>query len=46
MAGSPEESAVARAILAQGDHFSRPVPAADMARLTGQHPVASLPHPA
>jgi diguanylate cyclase len=32
--------------LAQGYHFSRPVPAADMARLTGQHPVISLPHPA
>jgi diguanylate cyclase (GGDEF)-like protein len=83
VAGGPEESAVARAIialaitlhldtvaegveqpeqaaalaalgchLAQGYHFSRPVPAADMARLagqradTGQRPVAGLRHPA
>jgi EAL domain-containing protein (putative c-di-GMP-specific phosphodiesterase class I) len=71
VAGGPEESAVARAIialagtlhldtvaegveqaeqaaalaelgchLALGYHFSRPVPAADMARLAGQQPVA------
>jgi diguanylate cyclase len=78
VAGGPEESAVARAIialattlhldtvaegvehpeqatalaelgchLAQGYHFSRPVPAADMARLAaGQQPVAGLLHPA
>ena len=77
VAGGPEESAVARAIialaatlhldtvaegveqaeqaaalaelgchLAQGYHFSRPVPAADMARLAGQRPVAGLRHPA
>ena len=77
VAGGPEESAVARAILAlaatlhldtvaegveqpeqavalaelgchlaQGYHFSRPVPAADMARLVGQRPVAGLRHPA
>jgi diguanylate cyclase (GGDEF)-like protein len=81
VAGGPEESAVARAIialagtlhldtvaegvehpeqatalaelgchLAQGYHFSRPVPAADMARLAGRpvakHPVAGLLHPA
>jgi EAL domain-containing protein (putative c-di-GMP-specific phosphodiesterase class I) len=33
--------------LAQGYHFSRPIPAADMAGLTGQHPVATtLSHPA
>ena len=33
--------------LAQGHHFSRPIPAADMARLIGQHPVATtLSHPA
>jgi diguanylate cyclase (GGDEF)-like protein len=83
--GGPEESAVARAILAlaatlrldtvaegveeagqarelaslgcrwaQGYHFSRPVAAADMARLAGrpasavpgEPPVAALPHPA
>jgi len=77
IAGGPEESAVARAILAlaatlhldtvaegverpeqaaalaelgchlaQGYHFSRPVPAADMARLIVQRPVAGLRHPA
>jgi diguanylate cyclase (GGDEF)-like protein len=82
VAGGPEESAVARAIialattlhldtvaegvehpeqatalaelgchLAQGYHFSRPVPAADMARLAvrpaaGQQPVAGALHPA
>jgi len=77
VAGGPEESAVARAIialagtlhldtvaegveqaeqaaalaelgchLAQGYHFSRPVPAADMARLAVQRPVAGLRHPA
>jgi diguanylate cyclase len=78
VAGGPEESAVARAIvalagtlhldtvaegvehpeqatalaelgchLAQGFHFSRPVPAADLAaRLAGQQPVAGLRHPA
>jgi EAL domain-containing protein (putative c-di-GMP-specific phosphodiesterase class I) len=77
VAGGPEESAVARAIialagtlhldtvaegveqaeqaaalaelgchLAQGYHFSRPVPAADMACLAGQQPVAGLRHPA
>jgi diguanylate cyclase (GGDEF)-like protein len=76
VAGGPEESAVARAIialattlhldtvaegveqpeqatalaelgchLAQGYHFSRPVPAADMARLTGRRPLAA-PRPA
>jgi diguanylate cyclase len=76
VAGGPEESAVARAIialattlhldtvaegvelpeqasalaelgchLAQGYHFSRPVPAADMAQLTGQRPLAA-PRPA
>ena len=75
--GGPEESAVARAILAlaatlhldtvaegveqpeqaaalaelgchlaQGFHFSRPIPAADMARLIVQRPVAGLRHPA
>ena len=75
--GGPEESAVARAILAlagtlrldavaegveqagqarelaalgcrwaQGYHFSRPVAAADMARLAGRPAVAALPHPA
>jgi EAL domain-containing protein (putative c-di-GMP-specific phosphodiesterase class I) len=33
--------------LAQGFHFSRPVPAADLAtRLAGQQPVAGLRHPA
>jgi EAL domain-containing protein (putative c-di-GMP-specific phosphodiesterase class I) len=32
--------------LAQGYHFSRPVPAADMARLAAQRPVAGLRHPA
>jgi diguanylate cyclase len=32
--------------LAQGYHFSRPVPAADMALLTGQPPLAGLSHPA
>ncbi|HTE70300.1 MAG TPA: EAL domain-containing protein [Actinomycetes bacterium] len=77
VAGGPEESAVARAILAlaatlhldtvaegveqpeqaaalaelgchlaQGFHFSRPIPAADMARLIVQRPVAGLRHPA
>jgi diguanylate cyclase len=77
VAGGPEESAVARTIialagtlhldtvaegveqaeqaaalaelgchLAQGYHFSRPVPAADMARLAVQRPVAGLRHPA
>jgi EAL domain-containing protein (putative c-di-GMP-specific phosphodiesterase class I) len=82
VAGGPEESAVARAIialagtlhldtvaegvehaeqatalaelgchLAQGYHFSRPVPAADMARLAldqppADQPVARLSHPA
>jgi diguanylate cyclase len=82
VAGGPEDSAVARAIialaatlhldtvaegveepeqaaalaelgchLAQGYHFSRPVPAADMGRLAGrpangQQPVAGLLHPA
>jgi diguanylate cyclase (GGDEF)-like protein len=81
VAGGPEESAVARAIialagtlhldtvaegvehaeqatalaelgchLAQGYHFSRPIPAADMAHLAGRpvahHPVAGLLHPA
>jgi EAL domain-containing protein (putative c-di-GMP-specific phosphodiesterase class I) len=82
VAGGPEESAVARAIialagtlhldtvaegvehaeqatalaelgchLAQGYHFSRPVPAADMARLAldqppAEQPVAGISHPA
>jgi EAL domain-containing protein (putative c-di-GMP-specific phosphodiesterase class I) len=31
---------------AQGYHFSRPVAAADMARLAGRPAVAALPHPA
>ena len=46
----PEQAAALAELgchLAQGFHFSRPVPAADLAaRLAGQQPVAGRRHPA
>jgi EAL domain-containing protein (putative c-di-GMP-specific phosphodiesterase class I) len=46
----PEQAATLAELgchLAQGFHFSRPVPAADLAtRLADQQPVAGLRHPA